>query len=170
MHSVGAPLAPGQADVPWPCNPGEVHRPFSRDAGDLVLRFRLRRQCAAGKEVFRIAHRLEHRARRRLDGGAHADSRRRGSARRKDLHGGGVSERLRQDQPGDAHPARRDEGLEGVDGRRRHRLDQTGPERLPCERSIQKRVCLASRRERRERRIPMPWRPSRATPSSRTWP
>ena len=39
----------------------------------------LRRQRAAGQEVFRAAHRLQHRARRRLDGRAHADPRRRGS-------------------------------------------------------------------------------------------
>ena len=77
---------------------GKVHRPFPRDPRDLVLRFRLRRQRVARQEMFRAAHRLEHRARRRLDGRAHADCRRRRSEGREDLRHGGVSQRLRQNK------------------------------------------------------------------------
>ena len=58
----------------------EVHRPLPRDPRDLVLRLRLRRQRAAGQEVLRPAHRLQHRPRRRLDGRAHAHPRRRSPA------------------------------------------------------------------------------------------
>ena len=41
IHSVGAPLAPGQKDVAVAVQPGKIHRSFSGDARDLVLRLRL---------------------------------------------------------------------------------------------------------------------------------
>ena len=55
---------------------GEVDRPFPRDARDLVVWLRLRRQRAARQEVPGAAHRLGHGARRRLARRAHADPRR----------------------------------------------------------------------------------------------
>ena len=50
----------------------KVHRPLPRDPRDLVLRLRLRRQRPAGQKMLRPAHRLQHRARRGMDGRAHA--------------------------------------------------------------------------------------------------
>ena len=54
VHSVGAPLAPGEQDVAWPCNKHEIHRPFSGDAGNLELWQRLWGQCFAGEKCFAL--------------------------------------------------------------------------------------------------------------------
>ena len=78
VHSVGAPLAVGQRDVRVAVQQGsEIHRAFSREPRDLEFRLGLRRQCAAGQEVLRAAHRLGHGPRPGLARRAHADPRRR---------------------------------------------------------------------------------------------
>ena len=129
----------------------QVHRPLPRDARDLVLRLRLRRQRAAGQEVLRAAHRVGHGPRRGLDGRAHAHPQ---------AH---LARRARPSTSTGAFPCACGKtnlamliptlpGLEGRDGRRRHRLDEVRRRRPPLRHQPRGRASSASRRARARRR------------------
>jgi len=74
VHSVGAPLAPGQKDVPWPSNEAEkMDCPLPRDARDLVLRLGYGGNAFLEKNASPFASLRLWRG-RRLARRAHADS------------------------------------------------------------------------------------------------
>ena len=146
VHTVGAPLAAGPEGRRLAVQQDQVHRPLPRDARDLELRLGLRRQRAAGQEVLRAAHRLEHGPRRGLAGRAHADPGRDQPAGREAPRRGRLPERLRQDQLRDADPAGGHAGLEGHHHRRRHRLDQAAAPTAACTPSTPRPATSASRR------------------------
>ena len=146
LHSIGAPLEPGQARRAVAVQRHEVHHPLPGDPRDLELRLGLRRQRAARQEVLLAAHRVGDGPRRGLARRAHADPQADLAGEQGVLHRRGVPVGVRQDQPRDAaadHP-----GLARRDRRRRHRLDAVRQGRPALRR--QPRVRLLRRRARHQ--------------------
>ena len=138
---------PGQRDVRWPCNADQkyiVH--FPEDARDLVLRLRLRRQCAARQEMLRAAHRLGDGARPGLAGRAHADPRRHHPKGEKNYVAAAFPSACGKTNFAMLVPPQGFEGWKVHDRRRGHRLDQAATRTAASTRSIRRPATSASRR------------------------
>src|SRR6266571_2365730 len=82
--------------------------------------------------MFCAAHRERDGAGARLDGGAHADSGAGIAGRQSHIHGRGVSQRVRENEPGDDGVRAGEPGLPCVDRGGRHRVDANRRGRIPA--------------------------------------